>query len=351
MLVHLAQDAEIESPIRQALEPIAKREKRSALLKHERRFVVAGKETGTKRGEVDAIMARLEGIQVPEGGCDLHVRFQTPHAYAYGLCALAAWAAQNARSIRFEGEQRVGFFLERAGVIRALNDPQSEPVQFDGENHIGFTRVPAAGLRFDTDFHAGRFVALLRKHTDLDERAAEAMTIAFSELIENCIKHGNIASDAWLFANYHPKDRKMHICICDRGMGVQRSFLESENEVIRAIGEHPTRWIKECTEPFVTSKTKHHAGYGLYIVRELCKRNEGSFALLSGHAAYRFFHRPTSMSGSRYEEFIEKMPFAWRGTLLGMNFDLNRPLDIGTIYKNMPRVPRGYADDELDIFE
>ncbi len=167
-------------------------------------------------------------------------------------------------------------FLKRAGVIEALRNPKTDPVRFDTETILGFTRIDP-NESFDTDTHAGRLVDLFRHNADIPQSSARALAVSFAELIENAIKHGKIGSPAWLFANYHPIPRIMHICICDRGIGNQQSFIESDDAESRRLGQRDTDWIRAATNALVTSKTAGHAGYGLYVVRALCRRNGGIF--------------------------------------------------------------------------
>ena len=222
-------------------------------------LVLRDRETGASLSELESLLGRLESIR-RNPRPRLRVDFQTPHAYVYGLCAISAWAAAHAADIRFESQfPRVLHFLERAGVVEGFRDPASEPVRFDTETIFGFTRVDP-NKQFQTDAHAGRLVELFRKHMVLSEKTAVALSISFAELIENAIKHGEITSPAWLFANFHPQPKILHVCICDRGLGVQRTFEQSSSQRLRSLATDPTAWIREATKPLVTSKSEGHAG-------------------------------------------------------------------------------------------
>lgn len=313
-------------------------------------IVIRHKETGSNLDDMASLLARLE--QLPRDPKPiLNVRFDTQDAYVYGLCAIAAWSSAHASAINFESTYpRVSYFLERAGVVEGLRDPSSEPVRFDTETILGFTRIDPSKV-FDTDGHAGRLVGLFRSNMDLRPDTAQALAISFAELIENAIKHGGITSPAWLFANYHPQPQIMHVCICDRGMGVQRTFENSSNERLRGIASESLNWLREATEPLVTSKSEGHAGYGLYLARELCRRNAGLFAIVSGRAAYCLHARTPSAEFSDVEE-LKELSTAWRGTLVALQFRLDRPLDVGPIYESLPTP---FDDDQpvedVDLFD
>ncbi len=313
-------------------------------------LVLREKETGIYLSDLEGLLCRLEQIR-RKPGMLLNVNFETQSAYVYGLCAIAAWAAANARSLRFESRHpRVEYFLQRAGIIEAFRDPTSEPVKFDTETILGFTRIDP-GKRFETDAHAGRLVGLFRNHMVLNTPTAQALSISFAELIENAVKHGEITSPAWLFANYHPQPRIMHVCICDRGLGVRRTFEKSSSLRLRELALKSTDWIREATEPLVTSKTEGHAGYGLYLARELCRRNGGTFAIVSGNAAFGIHPRTADSAISDVEE-LRELTVPWEGTLVALQFHLDRPLDLGPVYETLPSPDtENDSPEEVSLFD
>ena len=173
----------------------------------------------------------------------------------------------------------------------------------------------------------------------------------FAELIENAVKHGEITSPAWLFANYHPQPQIMHVCICDRGLGVRKTFEKSSSPRLRELALASSDWIREATEPLVTSKTEGHAGYGLYLARELCRRNGGTFAIISGNAAFGIHPRNSDSATSDVEE-LRELEIPWQGTLVALQFHLNRPLDLGPVYETLPSPENeGETPDEVSLFD
>lgn len=311
-------------------------------------LVVDYKDTGIGRWEIEKMLSNLEAIDASRQKSNLRVTFDTENVYIYGLCAIAAWASQNAETLDFlYVHDRVKYFLQRAGVIEALGDPKSDPVKFDRTNFIGFTRIDPT---LSSDAHAGRLVGLLSAHVDMSDQTAQALGTCFAELIENSIKHGEITSPAWLFANYHPEPQYLHVCICDRGIGIQKSFSKSENKDISDMARESEIWIKRATDALVTSKKQGHAGYGLFVVRELCRLNKGQFLLISGPASYRLTHRLLTTGELREEESTYLRDVKWKGTFLGIMLNLQNPVDLAPIYKNLPS-PRGYEDEDLDLFD
>jgi len=305
---------------------------------------IRGKETGIRLRELEQLLHRLESIRKLPRPC-LRIKFDTPDAYVYGLCAIAAWAACHAQEVEFTTSYpRVEYFLERSGVKAGLREFDTDPVRFDTETILGFTRIDP-DERFPTDTHAGRLMSLFNRHAEIDQKSAEALSISFAELIENAVKHGAITSPAWLFANFHPQPRIMHVCICDRGIGVRETFRRSENDRLRELSAMPVEWLREATQPLVTSKSSGHAGYGLYLVRELCRANGGSFSIVSGPAAYSLHPEHHSDPQSMVEQ-LRPLSFAWNGTIVAMQFHLDRPLNVGPVYETLPS-----PDDDADIPE
>jgi len=308
-------------------------------------LVLRDKETGAQLNEICGLIARLE--EFPR---DLRpfltVRFETPDAYVYGLCAIAAWASAHARDLTISSEYpRVEHFLQRAGVLEALNNPNADAVQFDSDTILGFTRIDA-GASLQADRHVGRLRRLFEENVrELPAESAQALSICFSELTENAIKHGCLKSPAWLFANYHPQHRIMHVCVCDRGVGIRETFEQSHDARLRALADHSCQWLREATELFVTSKSEGHSGYGLYVARELCRRNGGLFAVVSGGAAFSLRPKHPDAAVSDVEELREVSP-EWRGTLIAMQFRLDRTLDLGPVYD----FPAPDDTESVDLF-
>lgn len=308
-------------------------------------LVLRERETGARLTDICGLLGRLERLQ-KHPRPSLSVRFETDHAYVYGLCAIAAWASAHASRIDVDSDSpRVENFLERAGVIKGMQDSRVDPVQFDTNTILGFTRIdPGAGS--DADVHAGRLVRLFQENIpDLPQDSAKSLSICFAELIENVVKHGAIESPAWLFANFHPQFLRMHVCICDRGIGVQKTFLNSQDVRLQELALHARDWLREASEPLVTSKSEGHAGYGLYLARELCRRNGGSFAMASGGAAFSLHPSSPESQFADVEEWSGSSP-DWHGTLVAMQFRLDRPLELGPVWETLSS-----DDEDLDLFD
>lgn len=93
-----------------------------------------GDRTGLNRTQIDQLLASLEASRRKVPNLSLHFHFSQSQVYPHGLCAIAAWATQNASAseIGFSYEtERTQEFLHASGVIEALWDPDGDPVRFD----------------------------------------------------------------------------------------------------------------------------------------------------------------------------------------------------------------------------
>lgn len=59
--------------------------------------------------------------------------------------------------------------------------------------------------------------------------------------------------------------------------------------------------------------------------------------------------RKTALGGYREEEQVYHSPANWRGTMVGIMLYLDRPIELGPIYRALP-APAGYEGDEIDLF-
>lgn len=165
-----------------------------------------------------------------------------------------------------------------------------------------------------------------------------AVYIMLRELLGNCHAHSE-ASDG-LFgvvcAQVWSGGRKAQIAIADSGVGVRHSLMGNAQLLNRLKSENSCAM---ATEYGITSKPNHHSGYGLHIARRLMEQNRGVLYVRSGTEAFY-------TSGSRHNSYRTKS--YWDGTLLVIEWDLDRPMDIGAIYKTFP-LPEGMTDDDFDF--
>lgn len=87
-----------------------------------------------------------------------------------------------------------------------------------------------------------------------------------------------------------------------------------------------------------------------HITRELCRRNGGSFVVLSGDAGYALHPRTPESTFSEVEEFVS-LDTPWSGTLFGLQFYLDRPLEVRDVYDSLPSTDVEGENSDLDLFD
>jgi hypothetical protein len=180
-----------------------------------------------------------------------------------------------------------------------------------------------------------RLIAIVTKHGFEDPSSLSALKIAFAEILENIRRHAQ-TEHALAGAQYYPKRRKLHFVAADSGIGIHESFIQGRNEEIKHLIRKESDALECAMRPMVTSKpvvdgvSLGHAGFGLYIVSELARRNHGTFSLTSGGT--------TVMRFSRYGQPVQTITHhaPWQGTILQVLLDLDSRLPIQEVYRSLP---------------
>jgi anti-sigma regulatory factor (Ser/Thr protein kinase) len=168
-------------------------------------------------------------------------------------------------------------------------------------------------------------------------RTIDAVQTMLRELIDNCYSHSAVEDGLYgvICAQVWGGGRKAQIALSDSGVGIRASLndnallherLEAENSCAMA------------TEFGVTGKPgRGHSGYGLHVARGLLTNNNGMLYVRSGSEAFCLSQNLTSAFCTNS---------IWNGTLVVIEWDLDKPVDISDVYKNMP-LPEGMNDDDF----
>ena len=136
-------------------------------------------------------------------------------------------------------------------------------------------------------------------------------------------------------AQAYPTTRRLHIVIADTGIGVWESFRQSDSAAARQRAKTESDALKMAVEKLVTSKTSKHSGYGLFVVRRLAELNGGRMRITSGRTTWETPAQRKPPSGRRSEltPFTRHLP--WNGTEVSLMIDLNAPLPLLEVYKEL----------------
>jgi anti-sigma regulatory factor (Ser/Thr protein kinase) len=216
--------------------------------------------------------------------------------------------------------------------------------EWDQEHHVALTRIDREDQQA-ADEVARRLAELFARHMRLDPGHRAALTTMFAELVENVYRHAQSNFGTYLMAQAYPKPRKLHVVVADTGIGIYDSFRKSDSSEIRERASSEAVALEMALQKLVTSKTDRHSGYGLYIVRRLVEQNGGAMRLTSGRASKRIaLERPRWARARTVAETIDHLP--WGGTEISLMFDLDRPLPLMEIYRELG--PPTRAEDFFD---
>lgn len=179
----------------------------------------------------------------------------------------------------------------------------------------------------------------LFKRGNVDNKTLSAIGTMLRELIDNCYSHTNVEDGIYgaLCAQVWSGGGKAQIAIADNGIGIRTSLLQNPRLTERLMYENGCQL---ATEYGITSKPgMGHSGYGLTVVRRLLEQNGG-----------RLFVR------SLAESFIVdgaackscQLTHRWRGTLLIIEWDLEKKMNIREVYDMLP-LPEGMTNEDIDL--
>lgn len=172
-----------------------------------------------------------------------------------------------------------------------------------------------------------------------NEETIDAVHTMLRELIDNCYSHSDVADGfhGVICAQVWAGGSKAQIAIVDTGVGIRASL--QQNPLLSAILERENS-CEIATQYGVTGKPgKGHSGYGLAVARKLMEQNNGVLMVRSGNECFTLRNNKTA-------KFVTNN--IWEGTLLVIEWDISRSMDISQVYKSFP-LPEGMNDDDFDF--
>jgi len=265
-------------------------------------------------------------VELDFSGCE--------HFYVSGLAIIALFLRQKkwkwrAKGLHGDSEK----YLDRIGFRSFITSGVGGELR-DSDHGWSMALQPIAPGSMPEDL-SERLVAIVDKHGFIDPVSLSALKIAFAEILENVLRHSNAAL-AIAGAQYYPSKNKLHFTVVDSGMGILESFASGRNELLRRTVQTERLALEMALRPLVTSKpviegiSLGHAGFGLFIVSELARRNHGTFVITSGGTTvtrYSRFDRPE-------QTVLKHSP--WPGTIVTVLFDLASRLPIQEVYRSLP---------------
>jgi hypothetical protein len=143
---------------------------------------------------------------------------------------------------------------------------------------------------------------------------------AFLEIVNNVFHHAHSPTHAVLCAQSYSWLRRVELAVVDSGRGIPASLRD--NPELEGRFSNAAEAIELAVEPRVTGRPDHNTGEGLFFSMEFIKANRGEACIFSQDGALR-------VQGNRV--WSEPVPY-WPGTLVGLNFCTNRPVDTRRIF-------------------
>ncbi len=125
---------------------------------------------------------------------------------------------------------------------------------------------------------AGKVTKILTSRLRGVENFHKALHFAIRETIENSFEHGQ-TNHCYMCAYSVPTKNVVRLCILDTGIGIPESIRKSERYDDPGSDFEA---VKLSSEYGVSSKSEDR-GIGLYILRDVVEKNEGSLSILSGY--------------------------------------------------------------------
>jgi hypothetical protein len=167
---------------------------------------------------------------------------------------------------------------------------------------------------------------------ELTDKAARTLQNSIEELIDNTQQHSQSPVDAVAVAASWRTRRRIELAVADAGIGIPASvglnplFADRpERHRMRAAVE---RWVSGTTDP--------NRGNGLWQVRELLQRNEGTLVLQSGGIRLTADENGVNLSDVR--------PIL--GTLAIMQFNMDIPVGLVDLLAAQTQEP---VDDFIEV--
>lgn len=188
----------------------------------------------------------------------------------------------------------------------------------------------------DIDLVSKAFEGIAKHHYE-DGESNDFGTV-ISELLDNCYRHAERSKGLYGLACVQAWEngQKGQLCIADTGIGIRNALSQNESYSERLKNSNA---CEMAVEYGISGKLGNgHSGYGLALTKDIIDLNQGSLFVISGHEGLN------SKSGFSREFSLN---FPWNGTLIILEWNLNKPLDSKPVYESWPSEDENNEFDDL----
>jgi anti-sigma regulatory factor (Ser/Thr protein kinase) len=165
----------------------------------------------------------------------------------------------------------------------------------------------------------------------------DALSNCLQEIIDNFFAHAEASNElpCLVSAQSWPKGSLVQMAIADAGIGIRSSLNKNEELLYRLTANNACEMASEYG---ISSKIGDgHSGYGLTLAQDLMKQSGGTYILFSGDELFLCQNgKPLSKNSTNC---------GWNGTLLVLEWEMNKQLDASSVYNSWP-MPDGMNEDD-----
>lgn len=219
-------------------------------------------------------------------------------------------------------------YLKRMDFFNELSIPVEE--DFERKEPIGFRPVTHVESEQTAPAVARDLVKAVSERNKLDDAATFALKTCFSEIVENVFYHADSPIDALTsiqaYKKYKGKPARTELVIVDGGRGIKPVLAESQY-ADQITDDYSA--ISLAVQKNVTTTGDMNRGIGLWVASEVVRLNEGEMLILSNEGGMRVDKHGQHRVDDHY----------WPGTLVAIEFRMDKPLDTGPIYGSVEDWP------------
>jgi len=219
-------------------------------------------------------------------------------------------------------------YLKRMDFFKELSIPVEE--DFERKEPIGFRPVTHVENEQTAPAVARDLVKAVSERNKLDDAATFALKTCFSEIVENVFYHADSPIDALTsiqaYKKYKGKPARTELVIVDGGRGIKPVLAESRY-ADQITDDYSA--ISLAVQKNVTTTGDTNRGIGLWVASEVVRLNEGEMLILSNEGGMRVDKHGQHRVDDHY----------WPGTLVAIEFRMDKPLDTGPIYGSVEDWP------------
>lgn len=159
------------------------------------------------------------------------------------------------------------------------------------------------------------FIDCISRTTVCKEGVFDGLFWCINEVMDNVLTHSQV-STGYIMGQYHPKTKRLAICVYDNGIGIHKSFEGSSHSPATEL-DSITLALQEGVGD------GQGQGNGLYGLYKIVLENGGSLAITSGHSSVMLKDGHMKKYGN-----VPVLSEEYARTVVDFQLDLSQKIDI-----------------------